>query len=86
MSVLILRVYFRRQRTTWLALGGYITLLLVTTLVNEAGKMLAFAPLRVTAYRLMTLLNSPMLLALLFCAFYFRSQFRQPTCLPNLPS
>jgi hypothetical protein len=42
--------------------------------INEAGKALKFHPFRVTAWRLMTLINSPMLLVLLFCALYYIAQ------------
>lgn len=71
LSLLIIQVYFRSFRTTVLALGVYAGLLLVTVIINETGKAFDFSPFRVTAYRIMTLINSPMLLVLLFCALHF---------------
>lgn len=71
LSLLIVQVYFRSLRTTLLALGIYVGLLLVTVIINETGKAFYFSPFRVTAYRIMTLINSPMLLVLVFCALHF---------------
>jgi hypothetical protein len=73
LSVLIIQVYFGSLKTTALALGVYAGLLLVTVVINEAGKTFDFSPFRVTAYRIMTLINSPMLLILLFCTLHFTS-------------
>ncbi|QIL75325.1 hypothetical protein [Hymenobacter sp. HDW8] len=75
--MLIIQVYFRSLKTTALALGVYAGLLLVTVVINEAGKTFDFSPFRVTAYRIMTLINSPMLLILLFCALHFAAPHQQ---------
>lgn len=69
-SLLIIQVYFLNLRITRIALGLYLCLFLISILINETGKGWPFEPFRVIAYRIMTLIISPMPIILLIPALH----------------
>ena len=56
LGLLIIQLYFMNLTITKIALGLYACMFLFTLVLNETGKGLEFEPLRVIAYRLMTLM------------------------------
>lgn len=71
LSILIIHLYFKKWPVTEVAVSFYVVMVAITVILNELGKSIPFDPLRVTAYRLMTVIVSPLPIILIIPIVYF---------------
>lgn len=68
-SLLIIHTFFKRRSITHISLCLYLTLLLLTILLYSIAELLGLGPLRIVAFRVDTLVVSPMPIIILIAAF-----------------
>lgn len=67
-SMLIIYLYLPYRAVIKITLGLLLGISLLTLLLNETGKLLSFDPFRIIAYRLMSLVVSPLVVIILIPA------------------